>query len=128
MINNQENKTKKINNNLTLEEQNILFNKATERPFSGKYNDFSSTGTYICKNCSSPLYHSQDKFASRCGWPSFDDEISGAVTRVQDGNRTEIVCSNCHAHLGHVFIGESLTPKSVRHCVNSLSMIFVENI
>ncbi len=115
------------NKKLTPQEINILIHKGTEPPYSGKYNDFFEEGTYHCKMCGAPLYRSKDKFSSHCGWPSFDDEIEGAVKRVPDpdGRRTEIVCANCGGHLGHVFIGEQFTPKNTRHCVNSLSLEFV---
>jgi peptide methionine sulfoxide reductase msrA/msrB len=112
---------------LTAEEKHILIEKGTEAPFSGKYNDFIERGIYICKQCHAPLYRSEDKFRSHCGWPSFDDEILGAVARKMDadGRRTEIVCASCDGHLGHIFKGEGITIKNIRHCVNSLSMHFI---
>jgi peptide-methionine (R)-S-oxide reductase len=114
-------------NALTPDEKWVIVNKGTERAFTGKYYDFKEPGTYICKRCNAPLYRSKDKFDSHCGWPSFDDEIPGAVTRVPDadGRRVEIICTNCKAHLGHVFEGEGMTDKNVRHCVNSISIEFV---
>ena len=114
-------------NKLTPEEERVILHKGTERPFTGKYNDFFETGTYLCKQCGAPLYKSADKFKSECGWPSFDGEIKGAVNRIPDadGFRTELVCAACGAHLGHVFTGEHLTSKNIRHCVNSVSLVFV---
>jgi peptide methionine sulfoxide reductase msrA/msrB len=112
---------------LTPEEEKVMVQKATEAPFSGKYYDFSEKGTYVCKRCGSALYLSSAKFDSGCGWPSFDQEVPGAVKRQTDadGHRTEITCANCGAHLGHVFLGEGFTANNTRHCVNSISMNFV---
>jgi peptide methionine sulfoxide reductase msrA/msrB len=112
---------------LSQEEETVLIYHGTEPPFSGKYNDFWERGTYICKRCNAVLYRSEDKFNAGCGWPSFDDEIPGAVKRNPDpdGIRTEIACASCGEHLGHVFFREGFTKKSVRHCVNSMSLLFV---
>lgn len=114
-------------NKLTPQEEYIILNKGTEAPFTGEYTNLKNAGTYVCRQCNAPLYSSETKFDSHCGWPSFDDEIKSAVTRVpdKDGRRTEIVCANCGGHLGHVFEGEKFTEKNTRHCVNSLSMLFV---
>ena len=112
---------------LTPEEERVILHKGTERPFSGKYDQLFSKGTYICRQCGAVLFHSENKFDAGCGWPSFDDAIPGAVQELRDadGYRTEIQCAACGAHLGHVFRGEHFTPKDTRHCVNSIPMRFV---
>ncbi len=113
---------------LSSEEEKVIIYKATEKPFTGKFLDNKEKGIYTCKRCGTPLFESEDKFDSHCGWPSFDDEIQCSIKRIPDadGRRTEIVCANCGAHLGHVFIGEWFTEKNLRHCVNSISLDFIK--
>jgi peptide methionine sulfoxide reductase msrA/msrB len=114
-------------NTLTSEEERIILRKGTEMPYTGELLNNKQEGTYVCRQCEAPLYTSDAKFNSNCGWPSFDEEINENVTRVpdKDGRRTEIICTNCSGHLGHVFLGEGFTVKNTRHCVNSLSMKFI---
>ena len=114
-------------NKLTPEEERVIIHKGTEPPFTGEYDNFYKKGTYVCRRCSHPLFSSKSKFDAGCGWPAFDDSFPGAIRRLSDpdGERTEIECSNCGAHLGHEFVGEFLTPSNTRECVNSLSIRFV---
>ena len=114
-------------NKLTAEEERVIAHKATEAPFTGEYDNFYEDGTFICRRCNAPLFSSQSKFNAGCGWPSFDESFQNAVERVPDpdGMRTEIQCTNCGAHLGHEFLGEGLTNKNTRHCVNSVSIHFI---
>lgn len=115
-------------NKLTTEEAFVILDKGTERPYTGEYDDFYEEGLFVCRQCNNPLYTSETKFKSGCGWPSFDDNLEGAVKRIpdSDGRRIEIVCQNCDGHLGHVFEGEKLTEKDTRHCVNSLSIKYIK--
>lgn len=114
-------------NKLTPQEERVILEKSTDRPYTGDYYEKKDKGMYICRQCNNPLYLSDDKFDSHCGWPSFDDEIEGSVTQIPDadGSRTEIICNNCHGHLGHVFTGEGFTDKDTRHCVNTSSIVFI---
>ncbi len=114
-------------NKLNYDEKRVILQKGTEQPFSGEHETNWKQGLFLCKRCNAPLYRSNDKFDARCGWPSFDDSIKDAVSRTPDGDgrRTEITCNNCDGHLGHVFLNEGLTKKNTRHCVNSISMVFV---
>jgi peptide-methionine (R)-S-oxide reductase len=114
-------------NKLTPEQQRVIENKATEAPFIGEYDNFYEDGTFICRKCNAPLFSSKSKFDAGCGWPSFDENLPNAIERVADpdGIRIEIQCTNCGAHLGHEFLGEGLTNKNTRECVNSLSIVFI---
>ncbi|MDC1203746.1 MAG: methionine-R-sulfoxide reductase [Crocinitomicaceae bacterium] len=122
-------KSKKDWNNLSKQEAHVILDKGTEMPFTGEYNNFKEEGVFICRQCEQVLYKTSDKFDSGCGWPSFDDEMPDSIKRITDadGRRVEILCSNCDGHLGHVFKGEQLTSKNVRHCVNSVSIKFISS-
>ena len=129
LISAQEIKTKNYFDDLSIKERKVIVEKGTEQAWTGEYNKFFEKGLYVCRACNNPLYNSNSKFRSNCGWPSFDDEIKGAVIRIPDYSlgmkRVEICCSNCKGHLGHVFEGERLTEKNLRHCVNSVSIRFI---
>ena len=114
-------------NKLTPQEEDVILGKGTEVPFTGVYDDFYEEGVFICRRCNAPLFSSEAKFNAACGWPSFDDNFPNSLKRLpeEDGLRTEIQCANCGAHLGHEFLGENLTEKNTRHCVNSLSIKFI---
>jgi peptide-methionine (R)-S-oxide reductase len=114
-------------NKLTREQERVIIYKATEPPFTGEYDDFYEDGTFICRRCNAPLFSSESKFNAGCGWPSFDETLPNAIRHIPDpdGVRTEIECTNCGGHLGHEFLGEGLTDKNARECVNSLSIYFV---
>ena len=129
LVSAQEIKTKNYFDDLSIKERKVIVEKGTEQAWTGEYNKFFEKGLYVCRACNNPLYNSNSKFRSNCGWPSFDDEIKGAVIRIPDYSlgmkRVEICCSNCKGHLGHVFEGERLTQKNIRHCVNSVSIRFI---
>ena len=114
-------------NKLTSQEEKVIVYKGTEPPFTGEYDDFNNEGTFICRRCNAPLFSSKSKFDAGCGWPSFDDSLPNAIKHKPDpdGIRVEIECANCNAHLGHEFVGENLTAKNTRECVNSLSICFI---
>ena len=114
-------------NKLTSQEEKVIVYKGTEPPFTGEYDHFNNEGTFICRRCNAPLFSSKSKFDAGCGWPSFDDSLPNAIKREPDpdGIRVEIECANCNAHLGHEFVGENLTAKNTRECVNSLSICFI---